>query len=177
MEGKGSPVYRKWIADYLDVGTEEAPDVRVMNVFETVDEEPTAQEEQKHYTSDASATTFTTGYQTRFPIKGDVYTDNKVAEFIRDIGEEQKLGVQANYYRVRLYQPIEGKENTYYARKFRVGFAISSIGGEGGKIVGIEGNMNAIGDAVIGEFNIATKTFTAKTDVPPLDDGGSEEGF
>lgn len=165
MESKGSPVFRKWIADYLDVGTEEAPDIRVMNVFETIDEEPTAQEEQKHYTSDASATTFTVGYQTKFPIKGDLYKDNKVAEFIRDIGEEQKLGVQADYYRVRLYQPIEGKENTCYARKFRVGFAINTIGGEGGKISGIEGNMNALGDAVIGEFDTTTKTFTAKSDI------------
>lgn len=131
-----------------------------------IDENPNAQTTQKHYTADKSATTLTTGYQTQFPITADLYKDNKVVEFIRDIGEEQKLGVEADYFRVRLYQPIPEKQNTYYARKFRVGFEISGITGAGGEIMSIDGNMNAIGDAVVGEFNISTKTFTPASEIP-----------
>ena len=160
VESKGTVVTRNLIADYLDIGAAGSADFRLMSVFETIDENPNAQTTQKHYTADKSATTLTTGYQTQFPITADLYKDNEVVEFIRDIGEEQKLGVEADYIRVRLYEPIEEKENTYYARKFRVGFEVSSIAGAGGEIVSIDGNMNAIGDAVIGEFNTETKTFT-----------------
>ena len=93
-ESKGTVVTRNLVADYLDIGNSETPDIRVMSVFETIDENPNAQTTQKHYTADKSATTLTTGYQTQFPITADLYKDNKVVEFIRDIGEEQKLGVR-----------------------------------------------------------------------------------
>lgn len=159
-EATTTPIFRNQIADYLDVGTDGTSDFQLMSVFETIDESPNAQTVEKHYTANKSATTITTGYQQQFPITGDLYHNDKVMEFLRDIGEEQKLGVQADYVRVRLYQPIESKENTFYARKFRVGFEISSITGAGGEIVSVEGNMNAMGDAVVGEFNTQTKTFT-----------------
>lgn len=168
-ETKGTPVFRNLVADYLDVGTSDTPDIRVMSVFETIDESPNAQTMEKHYTADKSSTVLTTGYQTQFPITADLYKDNKVVEFIRDIGEEQKLGVEADYFRVRLYQPIEKKENTYYARKFRVGFEISSMAGAGGEIMGIEGNMNTQGDGVVGEFNTATQTFTPASEAEPVE--------
>lgn len=161
---KGTPIFRNLIADYLDVGTEEAPDIHVMSVFETIDESLNAQTVDKHYTADVSATTITTGYQSQFPITGDRYKDNKVIEFISKIAEERQLGVQTDYYRVNLFRPIEAKADTYYARKFVVGFAIDTLGGAGGEIATVEGNMNAIGDVVIGEFNIKTKTFTAADD-------------
>ena len=65
-ESKGTVVTRNLVADYLDIGNSETPDIRVMSVFETIDENPNAQTTQKHYTADKSATTLTTGYQTRF---------------------------------------------------------------------------------------------------------------
>jgi hypothetical protein len=159
-ETRGTAVFRNLIADYLDIGTSESEDIHVMSVFETIDESPNAQTTEKHYTGDKSSTVITTGYQTQFPITADLYKDNSVTEYLRDIAEEQKLGTTANYYRVRLYQPIPEKPSTYYARKFVVGFEISSITGAGGEIVSIEGNMNAQGDGIIGEFNISTKIFT-----------------
>lgn len=167
-DSSNSPVFRYQMADYLDIGSESFPDVRVMSVFETIDENPNAQTTEKHYTNNKAATTITTGYKTQFPITGDLYKDNDVIKYLRDIGEEQKIGVTADYYRVRLYEPIEGKENTFYARKFRVGFEISSITGPGGEIVGLSGNMNTIGDVVIGEFNTTTRKFTpAGVDTTP----------
>ena len=45
---------------------------------------------------------------------GDQYLDNDVSEFIRDIAEEQQIGVETDFIRVRLYQPIASKENTFY---------------------------------------------------------------
>lgn len=173
-EAVGSPVFRHQVADYLDVGTAETPDIRVMSVFETIDESHNAQTKEKHYTANKSATTITTGYKPQFPITAALYKDNKVVEFLRDIGEEEKLGVEADYYRVRLYQPIAGKENTYYARKFRVGFEISGNTGGGGEIISIEGNMNSQRDVIIGEFNTVTRTFTAKDAATPALNTGEE---
>lgn len=157
-----TPVFRYLTADYLNLGTPEAPQYEVMTTFENVDESPSAQTVEKHYTCNANASTITTGYKTQFPITTDLYQNEKVTNFIRDIGEEQKLGTQTEYVRVRLYQPIEGKDSTYYARKFLVGFEISSISGGGGEIVSISGNMNAIGQMEIGEFNTKTRIFTPK---------------
>lgn len=59
-----------------------------------------------------------------------------------------------------------GKAEYLLRRKFRVGFEISGITGAGGEIMSIDGNMNAIGDAVVGEFNISTKTFTPASEIP-----------
>lgn len=172
-ETVGAPVFRHQVADYLDVGTVGAPDIRVMNVFGTIDESPNAQTTERHYTANKSATTITTGYKPQFPINADLYKDNKVVEFIRDIAEEEKLGVEADYYRVRLYQPIEGKDNTYYARKFRVGFEVSGITGAGGEIISVEGNMNPLGDVIIGEFNTVTREFTVTGAASPTPSAGS----
>lgn len=160
-DAKGTAILRNKVADYLNTSPGEvAATFSLMNVFETVDENPNAQVVEKHYTSDKASTRLTAGYAPQFPITGDQYQDNDVSEFIRDVAEEQKIGVETDYVRVRLYQPIASKENTFYARKFRVSVEVSSIAGAGGEIISQEGNLNQVGDVVIGEFNTATKTFT-----------------
>ena len=166
---ESTPVFRHLIADYLNVGTTEAPDFQVMQTFENIDENPNAQTVEKHYTANKSASTITTGYKTQFPFSTDLYINDAVVYYIRDIAEEQKLGEQTDYIRVRLYEPIADKENTFYARKFRVGFEISSVSGVGGEIAAIAGNLNTLSDVVVGEFNTATRTFTPATTI-------SEEG-
>lgn len=156
-----TPVYSYMEADYLDLGNETTPNYQLMEFFTTHNESPNAQTTDKTYVPHKNATVITTGYQTQFPINFDEYENDEVSAFIRDIAEEQKLGVTCNYCKVRLHQPVEASENTYYARKFVVGFAIDSITREGGAIKTIEGNLNAQGDVVIGTFNTTTKTFTA----------------
>lgn len=166
-ETKGTPIFRNLIADYLDVSKTDTPDIHLMSVFETIDEDPKAKTLDRHYTADKSTSTITTGYQTQFPITGDRYKDNAVTDYIAAIGEEQLLGVQTSYYRVSLYRPISGKANTYYARKFTVEFAVDKLSGKGGEIAQLEGNMNTQGDVTIGEFNTETLQFTAATDSSP----------
>lgn len=164
-------VYQYMIGDYLDVGTPDTPDIQLMQTFENIEESPNAQTVEKHFTCNKSATTITTGYKTQFAITTAMCQNEKVSLYLRDIAEEQKLGITTDFYRVRIHEPVKDKANTYYARKFRVGFAISKVGGKGGEIKTIDGNMNAIGDVAIGEFNIKTKTFTAKEDAGS---GGSD---
>ncbi len=153
------------VADYIDVGPKGTPNILVMDVFTEINENPNAKTSEKHYTADKSSTKQTTGYATTFPITSDMYSNEPVAEFLRDIAEEQKVGAacETDYFRVRLYEPVNGQEHTYYARKFRVSVEVSSISGVPGDTMQLSGNLNAIGDAVIGTFNTSTKTFTAKT--------------
>lgn len=165
-EPKGTPIFRNLIADYLDISQDAAKsDVHLMNVFEEIDESPKAKTVSKHYTADKSTSNITTGYEPEFSLKGDRYKDNAVTDFITKIGEEELLGITANYYRVSLYKPIADKPNTYYARKFMVEFAVDKLSGKGGEIASVEANMNSQGDVVIGEFNTETLQFTAKDDV------------
>ena len=113
---KGTAILRNKVADYLNTEPGgESPAYHLMNVFETIDENPNAQVVEKHYTSDKAATKLTSGYAPQFPITGDQYLDNDVSEFIRDIAEEQQIGVETDFIRVRLYQPIASKENTFSA--------------------------------------------------------------
>lgn len=202
-----TPVFSYREADFLDIGTAATPNVLPLLVVTQLDESPQAKTTERAYVPAKNATVLTTGYQTQFPFNTDEYEDDEVTAFIRDIAEEQKLGVQCPYYKVRLHQPIEvyavtasapadwatkykdyytvsggvysnvtgaeapqwaastyyektSQENTYYARKFTVGFAIDSVTREAGGIKTISGNMNAIGDVVIGTFNTTDKAFT-----------------
>lgn len=168
IEPKGTPIFRNLIADYLDISQDAAKsDIHLMNVFEEIDESPKAKTVSKHYTADKSTSNITTGYEPEFSLKGDRYKDNAVTDFITKIGEEELLGITANYYRVSLYKPITDKPNTYYARKFVVEFAVDKLSGKGGEIASVEANMNSQGDVIIGEFNTETLQFTAEDDTAP----------
>ncbi len=156
------PVGAHMEADYLDIGSEEAPRVEFMHYFTLHNESPKARTTEHQYVPDMNTTVLTTSYQTSFPIKLDEYKNDAVSEFIRDVAEEQRLGVACPYYKVRLHQPVDGQENCFYARRFVVGFAIESISREGGGIKAIEGSLNAIGDVRVGSFNTVTRVFTER---------------
>lgn len=154
------PVLRYLIADYLDVGEGETPDIQLMDVFESVDESPNANTIEKHYTANKSTTTIVSGYNTQFPIEGDRYINHKITDYLAAIGEEQKLGVETYFIRVNLWK-AGTTEGTFYARRFRVGFSIDTLGGAGGEIATISGTMNTLSDVEVGTFDTTTLEFTA----------------
>lgn len=159
------PVFSHELADYIDVGTAGVPDIVCIRVAEELSESPNMQTVTKHYTGSRSAIEIPVGFQTDISFSVDMYKHEKVVLWLRDIAEEQKLGTQANYFSVRLYEPIEGKKNTFYARKFSVSPVISSIARKGGSIVSISGSFKPSEDVTIGEFNTQTRTFTALADI------------
>lgn len=152
---------------YLDVGTEDTPDIQLFKYATQLDESPSAKTSDRAYVFDKSTTVLNTGFQTSFPFAIDEYVDNPVCEFIRAIGEEQKLGTMCPLYVVRLNKPAT-EPNTFYARKFIVGPAVASITRVAGEIKSISGNLNTIGDVVIGTFNTTTKAFTENAAVQGL---------
>lgn len=65
---KGTAILRNKVADYLNTEPGgESPAYHLMNVFETIDENPNAQVVEKHYTSDKAATKLTSGYAPPVP--------------------------------------------------------------------------------------------------------------
>ena len=86
----------------------------------------------------------------------------EINKMLEKVGKEQLLGAdcQTLFCRVELDNPIALKENTFYARQCKVAAEVSEMSVEAGAKRGISGNLNALEDIVVGEFNTQTKTFT-----------------
>ena len=75
------------------------------------------------------------------------------------VGRNHYTGADAefDYVRVELWNKGE-QANEFEARKFRVSCEVSDYSGENKQVV--KGNLNAVGDPVLGTFNTETRTFT-----------------
>lgn len=154
-----SAVYRHQFADYLNVGTEDAPTWELMGYgFTTLDEEFGAETESVKYVNEASASTSVESYTSVFPFTAHLIPSEAAVNALYAVGRNHLIGSDAEfeYVRVELW---DGQENEFAARKFVVSAEVSGISGE--KKQEMSGNLNAVGDPVDGTFNTTTKTFTA----------------
>lgn len=159
-------IKRHMIADYLNVTPqEETPKYEVMSVYNQIDENPQPQTSTTQYTVDAASTSSIDSYQPQFPFDSDLMKNEKTVEFLYDIAWYEKTGLDAetDYIRVDLWKPIEGKENTYKARKFRTACEITGASADAGKMK-VAGNLNGVGDPIFGEFNVKTLLFMPQSD-------------
>jgi len=155
-------IIRNMIADYLNVGTPEAPEFAFMGRgFNTLDENPNAQTEQKAYISDKSQSSTITSYQVQFPYDTDLIASQEAIMALYDVGRNQKQAGEAEKEYVRVDVFKGGSANSYPARKFLVAVEVSGITGAGAEIIHVAGNLNGVGDFVEGTFDLTTKTFTA----------------
>lgn len=167
-------VRRHQYADYLNVGTSETPSWALMGAgFTTLDENPNAQTESVKYVNERSASSSVDSYEMQFPFEAHQIVEEAAIDAIYSIGRNHYVGDDAEleYCRVELWNQATATEtveeeqvetpiaNTFEARKFLVAVEVSSIAGE--NKMAISGNLNAVGDPVLGAFNTATKTFTA----------------
>lgn len=156
-------VIRYQIADYIEIkGSSSSTTYALMGTgFNTLDESPNAQLDQKTYISDKSQSTTIKSYQPQFAFDTDLIADEQAVMELYNIGRDQKTGADAEreYIRVDLFDKTS--DGKYPARKFKVAVEVTSFSGSGGEVVTASGNLNAIGDFVEGTFDTATKTFTA----------------
>lgn len=155
------PIFRYLIADYLNVSDTEEPVYKLLQTFETVDENLNPSTVEKHYTANKTATTIHTGYAPSFAVTGDRYQDDGVAEYLAVIGEEQRVGVVTDMVRVNLWAPDEIGTSKYLARRFKVAPSVETLGGAGGEIANVTATLNTVGEVEMGSFDIQTATFTA----------------
>ncbi|HBF8686597.1 TPA: hypothetical protein KO123_003391 [Clostridioides difficile] len=167
-------IQRYKIADYLGIlGDDGQNSWELMGAgFNTLDENPSAQSDSKTYINDRNSTSAIKSYQTQFPFESDLIKSEKAIMELYKIGRDQATGADAerDYLRVELFLPIQGKENTFKARKFRVSVEVSGLAGAGGETIIVSGNLNSVGNFIDGEFNTQTKIFTENgEEVPPIE--------
>lgn len=158
-------VKRHQYADYLNVGTAGKEDFVLMGAgFTTLDENPSAQSESTKYVNEVSASSEVVGYETSFPFEAEQIADEKAIDALYKVGRNHLVGTDAmfDYIRVELWNKATGSgasATSFEARKFVVSAEISSISGENKQT--IAGNLNAVGDPVLGTFDTSAKKFTA----------------
>lgn len=164
-------IMRYQVADYLGITSEEEgePAFALMGAgVNTLDENPAAQLDTKTYVNGRAASSTIKSYQPQFPFDTDLMKSEAAIMELYNIGRNELTGAEAerDYIRVELFEPVDSKENTFKARKFRVAVEVASCAGAGGEAIKVTGNLNNVGTFVDGEFNTQTKTFTeAGTDV------------
>lgn len=153
--------------DYIDVsGGSGTPRYELLGFGVTqLDNSPSAQTTSKRYVNQKSATQSIGSYEWTAPLEFDLIRSEKAIEFIADIGENEKTGVDAEtlYVKVFLNKPVASKQNTYEARQRRVAVEVADFSDNDGEIQG-SGNLLGKTDWVNGEFNTETKTFTPATE-------------
>lgn len=160
-------VMRYQIADYINTAAAgDTESYALMGVgFNTLDESPSAQTDDKIYIHEKSQTTTITSYQTTFAFDSDLIADEAAVMTLYDVGRNQLTGADAqkDYVRVELFKPVSGSTTTFEARKFVVAVQVDSVSGAGGEVVQVSGNLAGVGDFIDGTFDTSTKTFTANT--------------
>lgn len=156
----GELITRDMIANYMEAGTPLAYELMGAG-FTSLEESPSAKTSSKRYVNDKSETKRISGYDWTTPFNTDLIKSEPVVAYIREVGEKQLTGADAerNYVIVSLDEPIELETGVYYARKIKVAVEVSSFDNNDGEI-SISGNLLGVGDIIEGKFDIATKTFT-----------------
>lgn len=161
------PVMRYQIADYINTAAAGAAEAyALMGVgYNTLDESPSAQTDEKTYIHERTQTSTIKGYQTSFSFDTDLIADEGAVMTLYDVGRNQLTGADAqrDYVRVELFKPISGSTTEFEARKFVVAVQVDSVSGSGGEVVQVSGTLGAVGDFIDGKFDTQTKTFTANT--------------
>lgn len=161
-------VQRYMIFDYLNTGTTEEPSwVRMNRGFNTLDESPSAQmDDGVTYIGDKAASAGVKGYKPQFAFDTNLFVTEAAVMKIYNIGRNQETGgdAEADYVRIETFLPVDGKDNTYQARKFRVAVEVASIAGGGGEKIKVTGNLHGVGDFSVGEFNTVTRAFTPEAE-------------
>lgn len=123
-------------------------------------------ESDKQYIQNKSKTLKITGFSNEFPITMDMVKGDEVFEYMYELFYRRKTGNDLNldHYIVDLWIEVEGKQNTYKARKITQTCSISECNGAPGEQKQITGSLKG-GEFIYGEFNTSTKTFTEETSV------------
>lgn len=170
---KANKITRNKIADYYNISKTTTADWRLLGYgVNSLNETNGAQMEKKTYVNEVTASNTVKSYDSSFAFDFDLVTggegkwDTEAVEDIVDIGESHKIGTDAEreYVRVKMYKPATTGSTRYFeARKFNVAVEVTNTNGAGGEQVVCTGNLQCIGDPVVGYFDITTKTFTEGT--------------
>lgn len=164
MNKSRTVIRRHQYADYLNVGTAETVKWVLMGTgFTTLDEEPGAKTESSKYVNEVSASSSIVSYETTFPFEAEQIVTEEAINAIYEVGRNHYVGADAEfeYCRVELWNPAGAAEDaghSFEARKFIVSAEVSDFTGE--SKMTISGNLNAVGDPILGTFDTTALEFT-----------------
>lgn len=144
-------------AHYFEVNKE----IVLGGVITEMTESSNPTEQEKQYIHQKAKTTKVTGFNNEFPITEDLVKGDKVCEHMYNLFYERKVGndLDMDHYIVNLWEPVDGQENTYKARKITQTCEITEANGGAGEQKQITGSLKG-GDFVYGTFNTSTKSFS-----------------
>lgn len=127
--------------------------------FTELNESPAAQTASKRYINQSSASQSIIGYEWTTSFNADQIVSEKAIEFIRNIGEMQKIGydTETDYIIVDLDKPATTAG--FRARKFKVAIAVDSFEANEGEL-GMAGSFIGVSDPIEGTFDTTSKAFT-----------------
>lgn len=163
MNKSRTVIRRHQYADYLNVGTADAAKWVLMGTgFTTLDEEPGAQTESVKYVNEVSSSSSIVSYETTFPFEAEQIATEEAITAIYEVGRNHYVGADAEfeYCRVELWNPAGAAEDaghSFEARKFVVAVEVSDFTGE--NKMTISGNLNAVGDPILGTFDTIALAF------------------
>lgn len=129
--------------------------------FTELNESPSAQTTSKRYINQASASQSITGYEWTTSFSTDMIVSEEAIEFIREIGELQKVGVDTETEYIIVDLDKSELDGGYRARKINIAIAVDSFEDNDGDMA-ISGSFLGQSEIVEGVFDIDTKTFTPK---------------
>lgn len=115
-----------------------------------------------NYIHQRSGTSSVIGYAPTFDFTAELDKGDPVAVYIAEIGRSRAVGADCETDIVNVYTWLKGKtEGTVIAYKQRVAIKVDNSGsGAGGEAMALTGSLMYKGDAIKGEWNSSTKTFT-----------------
>lgn len=122
-----------------------------------------------NYIHQRSGTSSVIGYAPTFDFTAELDKADPVAVYIAEIGRERKVGSDCETDIVNVYTWMEGKTSgKQVAYQQRVAIKVDNSGsGAGGEAMSLTGSLMYKGDAVKGEWDAKTKTFTAEGEATP----------
>lgn len=154
--------HRSILMHYLNIAPSAVqPQYEVMGVgFSELNESPSAKTASKRYIHQKTETKRVIGYDWSTSFNTDQIRNDKVVDYICNIGELQLIGADAETDYIVVDSDKPGTEtNTFRARKFRVAIEVASFDDNDGELA-VTGNLLSVSDLVVGTFNTETKAFT-----------------
>lgn len=154
---------REELLSYMNTGTAETPVWSLIGAgFTDLTEALNPVTKDSHYIHQKTGTSSVIGYAPTFTFAAELDKGDPVAAYIANIGREHKVGADCETDIINVYTWVDGSaEGTKLAYRQHVAIKVDNSGsGVGGEAVGLAGALLYKGDAIKGDFNATTKTFT-----------------
>lgn len=155
---------RYMILYFINTGTDTTPEWSPLGKgFTKLDESPNPQVESKTYINEKTASPTIKSYEPSFPFEAELWRGEDGLMKLYEVARQRKVGSEAVVDVIATDFTVDesGEPVTApTARRMDMAVEVSDlVTGEGGEVLSMSGNLNQVGDAKEGTFNLSTKTW------------------